>query len=169
MFKQFYNIFQGDIAIDLGTANTIIWVKGEGVVLNEPSIVAKRVHDEDILAIGNEAKEMLGRTHSGIEIVRPLIILGQVHTAIHARDFFRISIEHQSGLLPCKTENISRTSEAPLSGLAPTWMGNGRIDVSMKTVFSGSSYIPRSRGLCFSKRKAYDGFDGFESIFPWRY
>jgi len=72
MFKQFYNIFQGDIAIDLGTANTIIWVKGEGVVLNEPSIVAKRVHDEDILAIGNEAKEMLGRTHSGIEIVRPL-------------------------------------------------------------------------------------------------
>ena len=72
MFKQFYNIFQGDIAIDLGTANTIIWVKGEGVVLNEPSIVAKRVHDEDILAIGNEAKEMLGRTHAGIEIVRPL-------------------------------------------------------------------------------------------------
>ena len=72
MFKQFYNIFQGDIAIDLGTANTIIWVKGEGVVLNEPSIVAKRVHDEDILAIGNEAKEMLGRTHSSIITVRPL-------------------------------------------------------------------------------------------------
>jgi len=65
-------MFAGDIAIDLGTANTIIWVKGEGVVLNEPSIVAKKVHDETIIAIGNEAKEMLGRTHSGIEIVRPL-------------------------------------------------------------------------------------------------
>ena len=72
MFKRFYNIFQGDIAIDLGTANTIIWVKGEGVVLNEPSIVAKKVHEDDIIAIGDEAKEMLGRTHSGIEIVRPL-------------------------------------------------------------------------------------------------
>ena len=72
MFNKFYSMFAGDIAIDLGTANTIIWVKGEGVVLNEPSIVAKKVHDETIIAIGNEAKEMLGRTHSGIEIVRPL-------------------------------------------------------------------------------------------------
>ena len=72
MLDRFYSMFAGDIAIDLGTANTIIWVKGEGVVLNEPSIVAKKVHDEDIIAIGNEAKEMLGRTHSGIEIVRPL-------------------------------------------------------------------------------------------------
>ena len=72
MLDKFYSMFAGDIAIDLGTANTIIWVKGEGVVLNEPSIVAKKVHDEDIIAIGNEAKEMLGRTHPGIEIVRPL-------------------------------------------------------------------------------------------------
>ena len=72
MLNKFYSIFAGDIAIDLGTANTIIWVKGEGVELNEPSIVAKKVHDEDIIAIGNEAKEMLGRTHPGIEIVRPL-------------------------------------------------------------------------------------------------
>ena len=70
--KFFYSIFSGDIAIDLGTANTIFWTKGEGVVLNEPSIVAKRVNDDEIIAIGNEAKEMLGRTHPGIEIVRPL-------------------------------------------------------------------------------------------------
>ena len=55
MFKQFYNIFRGDIAIDLGTANTIIWVKGEGVVLNEPSVVA--IMDEkgkkSVLAVGD--------------------------------------------------------------------------------------------------------------------
>ena len=72
MFKNFSSIFAGDIAIDLGTANTIVWIKGEGVVLNEPSIVAKKVADGTIIAVGNEAKEMLGRAHSGIEIIRPL-------------------------------------------------------------------------------------------------
>ena len=72
MFKGFSNIFAGDIAIDLGTANTIVWIKGEGVVLNEPSIVARKVYENEIIAVGNEAKKMLGRTHPGIEIVRPL-------------------------------------------------------------------------------------------------
>ena len=72
MFKNFSSIFAGDIAIDLGTANTIVWIKGEGVVLNEPSIVAKKVMEGTIIAVGNEAKAMLGRTHPGIEIVRPL-------------------------------------------------------------------------------------------------
>ena len=72
MFKNFSNIFGGDIAVDLGTANTIIHVKGEGIVLNEPSIVARKVADDKIIAVGLEAKEMLGRTHPGIEIIRPL-------------------------------------------------------------------------------------------------
>jgi len=72
-FKKFFSgIFSGDIAIDLGTANTIIWVKGEGVVLNEPSVVARNVLDNNIIAVGNEANQMVGRTHQGIETVRPL-------------------------------------------------------------------------------------------------
>ena len=70
--KIFSGIFSGDIAIDLGTANTIIWVKGEGVVLNEPSVVARNVLDNNIIAVGNEANQMVGRTHQGIETVRPL-------------------------------------------------------------------------------------------------
>tara|TARA_B100000029_G_scaffold513934_1_gene614993 strand:- start:610 stop:1641 length:1032 start_codon:yes stop_codon:yes gene_type:complete len=70
--KFFSNIFTGDIAIDLGTANTIVWVKGEGVVLNEPSVVARNVVDDQIIAVGSEAKQMLGRTHQGIETIRPL-------------------------------------------------------------------------------------------------
>ena len=76
MFKKlnkfFSSIFSGDIAIDLGTANTIVWVKGEGVVLNEPSVVARNVIDDNIIAVGTEAKQMLGRTHHGIETIRPL-------------------------------------------------------------------------------------------------
>ena len=62
----------GDIAIDLGTANTLIWLQGKGVVINEPSVVARSVHNDKIIAVGNEAKEMLGRTHQGIETIRPL-------------------------------------------------------------------------------------------------
>jgi len=72
MLNNFRNIVSGDIAIDLGTANTLVWIKGQGVVLNEPSIVAKNVVSGEIIAVGNEAKEMVGRTHSGIETIRPL-------------------------------------------------------------------------------------------------
>ena len=72
MIGQFKNMISRDIAIDLGTANTLIWVKGKGLVLNEPSIVAKNTTDQKIIAIGNEAKEMLGRTHSSISTIRPL-------------------------------------------------------------------------------------------------
>ena len=60
-----------DIGIDLGTANTLVYLKSKGIVLNEPSVVAAD-NDGNILAVGSEAKEMLGRTHQGIRAVRPL-------------------------------------------------------------------------------------------------
>ena len=66
------NWISGDIAIDLGTANTLIWLKGKGVVINEPSIVARTIHDDSIVAVGDEAKAMLGRTHRDLETIRPL-------------------------------------------------------------------------------------------------
>ena len=61
-----------DIAVDLGTANTLVYVKGEGIVLNEPSVVAIEKGSGRIMAIGLEAKRMLGRTPEAIEAVRPL-------------------------------------------------------------------------------------------------
>jgi rod shape-determining protein MreB len=61
-----------DIGIDLGTANTLIYVKGEGIVLNEPSIVARSIMTKKVIAVGREAKEMLGRTNSELETIRPL-------------------------------------------------------------------------------------------------
>jgi len=61
-----------DIAVDLGTANTLVYVKGEGIVLNEPSVVAIAKGSRRIMAIGLEAKRMLGRTPEAIEAVRPL-------------------------------------------------------------------------------------------------
>lgn len=70
LFKKLTN--NSDIAIDLGTANTLIWVKGQGIILNEPSIVARDVINDKICAVGNEANKMLGRTPPGLETIRPL-------------------------------------------------------------------------------------------------
>ena len=60
------------LAIDLGTANSLVWEAGKGVVLNEPTIVAVGIEDRKVLAVGNEAKKMLGKTPEYIEVIRPL-------------------------------------------------------------------------------------------------
>jgi rod shape-determining protein MreB len=67
-----FNFFSNDVAIDLGTANTLIWVKGKGIVLNEPSIVAFDRSDKHIIAIGHDAQQMIGKTHRDIKIIRPM-------------------------------------------------------------------------------------------------
>ncbi len=67
-----FNIFSTDVAMDLGTANTLIYVKGRGIVLNEPSIVAFDRNTKKIIALGNEAKEMQGREHREIRVSRPM-------------------------------------------------------------------------------------------------
>ena len=74
VIEKLFNIFAKDMAIDLGTANTLVYVKGEGVVLNEPSVVAKIEENgkTKVLAVGNEAKQMLGRTPGKIEAIRPM-------------------------------------------------------------------------------------------------
>ncbi len=61
-----------DIGIDLGTANTLVYVRGEGIVLREPSVIARRVDDGLVLAVGEEAKRMIGRTPADVQAIRPL-------------------------------------------------------------------------------------------------
>src|SRR5215510_7413505 len=65
-------IFPRDLAVDLGTANTLIYVPGQGIVVDEPSIVAVHAADRSVLAVGTQAKAILGRAHGEIEVVRPL-------------------------------------------------------------------------------------------------
>lgn len=74
MFSKILGIFSSDMAIDLGTANTLVYVKGRGIVLNEPSVVAMKTEGGKRLplAVGDEAKLMLGRTPGNIEAIRPL-------------------------------------------------------------------------------------------------
>jgi len=67
-----FNFFSSDVGIDLGTANTLVFVRGAGIVLNEPSVVAVEVATGKVLAIGKAAKEMLGRTPGEINAIRPL-------------------------------------------------------------------------------------------------
>jgi len=72
MFNSFFSLFSSDIAIDLGTANTFIFIKDKGVVVREPSVVARNKKTKEILAIGHKAKKMVGKTPLMIETVRPL-------------------------------------------------------------------------------------------------
>ena len=88
----FFDFFASELGIDLGTANTVIYVKGKGIVVNEPSIVAFEENNNKIAAVGHEAREMLGRTHRDIVTIRPLkdgVIADFEATEIMIREFIK--------------------------------------------------------------------------------
>ena len=70
--RSLFSLFSSDLAIDLGTANTLVYAKGKGIVVNEPSIVAINKNNGEVEAVGKEAKEMLGRTPGNIVAIRPM-------------------------------------------------------------------------------------------------
>ena len=72
IFENLIGNFSTDIAMDLGTANTLVYIKDEGVVLNEPSVVAVSDNGERVEAVGNEAKQMFGRTPGNLQTIRPM-------------------------------------------------------------------------------------------------
>jgi len=72
IFDWLFGMFSNDLAIDLGTANTLIYIKGKGIILSEPSVVAIKKGTNQVLKVGKEAKEMLGRTPGSIVAIRPL-------------------------------------------------------------------------------------------------
>ena len=74
MFSSLFGVISNDIAIDLGTANTLVYMKGKGIVLNEPSVVALRTAGgrKTVYAVGVEAKMLLGRTPGHMEAIRPM-------------------------------------------------------------------------------------------------
>lgn len=71
-FRSLFSFFSNDLAIDLGTANTLVYVRGRGIVVNEPSIVAINERTNKVEAVGHEAKEMLGRTPQNIKAIKPM-------------------------------------------------------------------------------------------------
>ncbi len=121
MFKKIRGMFSNDLSIDLGTANTLIYVRGEGIVLNEPSVVAIRNHNGQkvVTAVGSDAKRMLGRTPGNITAIRPLKdgviadfqvtekMLQHFIAKVHENSFFppspRVLI-----CVPCKSTQVER-------------------------------------------------------------
>lgn len=73
MFDKFYTLFSNDIGIDLGTANTLVYLRDHGIVINEPSVVAVNQKTGTVVAIGTQAKQMLGRTPGHVVAIRPLV------------------------------------------------------------------------------------------------
>ncbi len=98
--KNMFGIFSEDLGIDLGTANTLVCVKNKGVVLNEPSVVSINTKTKDIIAVGEKAKKMIGRTPDSCEAIRPLRngviadyeitekMLREFYKRVHKRTFF---------------------------------------------------------------------------------
>ncbi len=122
--KFFRGFFSNDLSIDLGTANTLIYVRGEGIVLDEPSVVALRLdpassQQKKVAAVGEEAKRMLGRTPSNISAIRPLKdgVIADFHVTekmlqyfihkVHSSRFFRPS-PRVLVCVPCGSTQVER-------------------------------------------------------------
>ncbi len=121
IFKYFRGLFSRDLSIDLGTANTLIYVRDQGIVLDEPSVVAIRTqgNQKSVAAVGNDAKRMLGRTPGNITAIRPLKdgviadflvtermlkhFIGKVHENSFIRPSPRVLV-----CVPCKSTEVER-------------------------------------------------------------
>lgn len=102
MFNKLLSPFSHDIGIDLGTANTLVWVRGKGIIIREPSVVAVQKKTKQVIAIGTEAKKMVGKTPQTILTVRPLkggIIADYDATAAMIASFIK-QIHERGNILP---------------------------------------------------------------------
>ncbi len=121
MFKRIRGLFSNDLSIDLGTANTLIYIRDQGIVLDEPSVVAIRVHNgqKTVEAVGTEAKRMLGRTPGNITAIRPLKdgVIADFQVTEKMLQHF-IAKVHQNSIIrpsprvlvcvPCKSTQVER-------------------------------------------------------------
>ena len=110
-FKRFKDYFSNDMAIDLGTANTVVFVRGQGIVIREPSVVAiKRDHRgaSKVLAVGTEAKTMLGRTPGGIFAIRPMRdgVIADFDIAEEMLRYFIRKVQRQNSFIKFKPRII---------------------------------------------------------------
>jgi rod shape-determining protein MreB len=129
LFDRFWGMLSNDLAIDLGTASTLVYVKGKGIVANEPSVVAirKDARGKKILAVGNEAKKMLGRTPANITAIRPMkdgviadfdvteSMLKYFIQIAHNRKSFvkpRIIVSVPSGITPVEKRAVRESAES---------------------------------------------------------
>ncbi len=101
LISRFLSMFSSDMAIDLGTASTLVYVQGKGIVLNEPSVVAIEKNSNTILAVGGEAKRMVGRTPGNIVAIRPMKegVIADFEMAERMLRHFITKVHHRSTLV----------------------------------------------------------------------
>jgi rod shape-determining protein MreB len=99
MFNKFLGKFSKDLGIDLGTKNTLVYVQDKGIVINEPTVVAINTRTDEILAVGDEARKMIGKTPSYIQAVRPLVdgVISDFEVAEKMLKYF-INKAHEGGM-----------------------------------------------------------------------
>jgi len=100
--NKIFGLFSHDVGIDLGTANTLVWVSGKGIVIREPSVVARNKKSKETLAIGTSAKKMLGRAPASIETIRPLrdgVIADFDATAVMLSHYIK-KVHESGGVIP---------------------------------------------------------------------
>ena len=133
MLAQFKSLFSNDIGIDLGTANSLVYVRDRGIVLREPSVVAIQAGTTNVLAVGDEAKRMLGRTPGNIVAIRPMkdgVIADFEITEAMLRHFIQ-KVHHRKLIAPrvvvavlgilaalaaCYAFRVQKPEDAPLRG-----------------------------------------------------
>ncbi len=98
MLDKFFDLFSQDLGIDLGTANTLVYVSGKGIIINEPSVVAINQKTGQIVAVGNDAKNMVGRTPIHIRVVRPLVegVISDFETTEEMLSYFIRKVQKSS-------------------------------------------------------------------------
>lgn len=101
LISRFLSLFSSDMAIDLGTSSTLVYVQGKGIVLNEPSVVAIEKKSNTILAVGSEAKRMVGRTPSNITAIRPMKegVIADFEMAERMLRYFITKVHHRSAFV----------------------------------------------------------------------
>lgn len=128
-------MFTKEIGIDLGTANTLVYMKGKGIVIREPSVVAVDIRTENVLAVGAQAKEMIGRTPGSIVAVRPLkdgVIANFDITAIMLKHFIQKAIKkgvfHRARVIICIPSGVTEVERRAVQDAA---YKAGAVDVDL--------------------------------------
>lgn len=117
--------FSRDIGIDLGTANTLVYMRGKGIVMREPSVVAVDLKRDEVMAVGTEAKEMIGRTPSSISAIRPLkdgVIADFDVTAAMLRHFIKAALKstwaHRPRIIVCIPSGVTEVERRAVEDAA---------------------------------------------------
>jgi rod shape-determining protein MreB len=170
--RSLFSMFTSDLAIDLGTANTLVYAKGKGIVVNEPSIVAINKNTGEVEAVGKEAKEMLGRTPANIVAIKPMKngviadfkvterMLNYFIQKAHNRKLLvhpRIVIGVPSEITPVEKRAVqdsayrAKASEVTCEQATVAAIGAGRPSPSLKNG-GGIGEAPRTSPICLRHR-----------------